>query len=236
MNLTQTCFGLAPGEAALAVATHPDDETLGAGGTLHRLAVAGIRTYVLIITCPRPPAGRPCPTATRVAEFGAACDALGVTGRTLAWAGGDAGTAPGTHLRDLVTLIESGPQVSLEAVRPALLLIPSAAGFHQDHHDVHRACFAAARPSGSQGLAPRIVLGYAGPEDAWTRAAEPQAVYVDTTASWPAKQQALTCYRSQLRDDSHPRSICRIRAIDTAAGAAVGAGMAERFTAYRMAF
>lgn len=171
-----------------------------------------------------------------MAEFNAACDALGVTGRALAWAGGDAASDPGTHLRELVTLIESGLEVSLEAMRPALLLIPSAAGFHQDHHHVHRACFAAARPGGAGRHTPRIVLGYAGPEDAWTTAAEPQTVYVDTTASWPAKHAALTCYGSQLRDDTHPRSLSRIRAIDTAAGAAVGAGMAERFACYRMAF
>ena len=47
---------------------------------------------------------------------------------------------------------------------------------------------------------------------------------------------ALAAYGSQLRDASHPRSLGRIQAIDTAAGAAIGAGMAERFTAYRMAF
>lgn len=139
-------------------------------------------------------------------------------------------------MRELVTLIESGPEISLEAARPSLLLIPSAAGFHQDHHNVHRACFAAARPGGTGRHTPSIVLGYAGPEDAWTTAAEPQTVYVDTTASWPAKQAALASYGSQLRDDTHPRSLSRIHAIDTAAGAAVGTGMAERFVAYRMAF
>jgi LmbE family N-acetylglucosaminyl deacetylase len=236
VNLPQTCFGLAAGEAALAVGTHPDDETLGAGGTLHRLAAAGIKTYVLAVTCPEPPAGRRCPPYVRIAEFSAACNALGVKGRVLAWAGGDAASDPGAHLRELVTVIESGPEVSLEAVRPALMLIPSATGFHQDHHTVHRACFAAARPGGAGRHTPRIVVGYAGPEDAWTTAAEPWTVYIDTTASWPAKQAALASYGSQLRDDTHPRSISRIRAIDTAAGAAAGTGMAERFVCYRMAF
>jgi LmbE family N-acetylglucosaminyl deacetylase len=236
VNQSLACFSLAPGEAALAVGTHPDDETLGAGGTLHRLAAAGIKTYVLTITCPAPPAGRHCPAEVRIAELNAACASLGATGHALAWPGREAARDPGANLRELVALIESGPDISLEAVRPALLLIPSATGFHQDHHHVHRACFAAARPRGAGRHTPRIVLGYAGPEDTWTTAAELWTVYVDTTASWPAKQAALTSYRSQLRDDTHPRSLSRIRAIDTAAGAAIGAGMAERFVAYRMAF
>jgi N-acetylglucosamine malate deacetylase 1 len=229
VNLPQTVFGLAPGESALAVGTHPDDETLGAGGTLHKLAAAGIKTHVLTITCPERP-------EARTAEFNAACDALGVTGRTVAWTGGDRANNPGAYLRELVTLIEQGPGVSVQAVQPAVLLIPSATGFHQHHQDVHRACFAAARPGGAARRAPRIVLGYARPEDAWTTAAEHWSVYVDTTSSWAAKQAALASYGSQLRDASHPRSLGRIQAIDTAAGAAVGAGMAERFVAYRMAF
>ena len=229
MNQSPACFGLADGESALAVATHPDDETLGAGGTLAKLAAAGIKTHVLAILCPRD-------TEARTAEVNAACDAVGVTGRAVAWAGPERAGNPGAHLRELVTLIDSGPDLSVQALRPAVLLIPSATSFHQHHQDVHRAGFAAARPGGTARHAPRIVLGYAGPEDAWTTTTEHWTVYVDTTASWPAKQAALTCYGSQLRDDSHPRSLSRIRAIDTAAGAAVGAGTAERFVAYRMAF
>ena len=229
MNQPPACFGLVPGESALAVGTHPDDETLGAGGTLAKLAAAGIKTHVLAIVCPGD-------LEARTAEFHAACDAIGVTGRAGAWAGEERAGNPGAHLRELVTLIDSGPDISVQAIRPAALLIPSATGFHQHHQDVHRACFAAARPGGAARHTPRIVLGYAGPEDAWTTAAEHWSVYVDTTASWPAKQAALASYASQLRDDSHPRSLRRIQAIDTAAGAAIGAGMAERFTAYRMAF
>jgi LmbE family N-acetylglucosaminyl deacetylase len=229
VNQNLACFGLAGGESALAVATHPDDETLGAGGTLAKLAAAGIKTHVLAVICPGD-------LEARTAEFNAACDAIGVTGRAVAWTDGERANNPGAHLRELVTLIEQGPDVSVQAARPALLLIPSAAGFHQHHQDVHRACIAAARPGGTARHTPRIVLGYAGPEDAWTATAEHWSVYVDTTASWPAKQAALAAYGSQLRDDSHPRSLNRIQAIDTAAGAAVGAGMAERFVAYRMAF
>lgn len=224
-------LGLAPGDCALVVGTHPDDESLGPGGTVARLAAAGITTHVLAVACPA--GGRPADV--RVAEFNTACDALGVARRRVAWTCGPRASAPGEHLRELVTLIESGPEVSLREAEPALLLIPAATGFHQDHQGVHRAGFAAARPGGATRRVPRIVLGYAGPEDSWTTAAELQTVYVDTTGSWGAKEKALSAYAGELRDDDHPRSISRIRVIDTAAGAAVGAGMAERFVPYRVA-
>jgi LmbE family N-acetylglucosaminyl deacetylase len=230
-------LGLAEGDTVLVVCPHPDDETLGAGGTIHRLASEGTTVHVLAVGCPPGPVpGCPGDPAVRAQEFQAACDALGVTGRLIAWASGDRAQSPGSYLRDLVTLIDSGCEISLAQTRPAALLIPSASGFHQDHHAVHRACFAAARPGGSGRPAPRIVLGFTGPDDAWSASAEQRPVFVDTTSSWPAKQHALQAYRSQLRDDAHPRSIGRIRAIDTAAGAPVGAGMAERFTPYRMAY
>jgi LmbE family N-acetylglucosaminyl deacetylase len=59
---------------------------------------------------------------------------------------------------------------------------------------------------------------------------------VDITASAETKDKALECYASQLRDPAHPRSIERIRVIDAAAGAEIGAGRAEAFTPYRMAW
>jgi LmbE family N-acetylglucosaminyl deacetylase len=85
--------------------------------------------------------------------------------------------------------------------------------------------------------APRVVLGFEGPEDwAWGRAAEGCSVVVDTTDVWAAKAKALGCYRSQMRADPHPRSTSRIHALDVALGVGIGAGTAERFLPYRMVF
>ncbi len=40
----------------LVIAPHPDDEVLGAGGTIARLAAEGERVFVAIVTEGRPPA------------------------------------------------------------------------------------------------------------------------------------------------------------------------------------
>ncbi|WP_218002140.1 hypothetical protein [Microtetraspora malaysiensis] len=131
------------------------------------------------------------------------------------------------------SLIASGTELSLAAARPALLLIPAAGGFHQDHQAVHAACFAAARAGGEAKPTPRFVLGYMGPEEVvWNAAAAAPTVYVDTTAHCPAKEAALAAHASQLREGTHPRSIPAIHAIDSATGAA----LAERFIPYRLAY
>jgi LmbE family N-acetylglucosaminyl deacetylase len=235
--MTRHPLGLTEDETVLVVCAHPDDETLGAGGTVHRLTSSGITVHVLAVCCyPDSGPGTPSDTGIRAKEFDAACDALGATRRLIAWTDDDRARSPGLYLRELVTLIDSGSDISLAAIRPAALLIPSAFSFHQDHQAVHLAGIAAARPTGLHGPAPRIVLGFEGPEDGWSAMSGHRPVYIDTTRSWPAKEQALQAHQSQLRDDTHPRSISQIHAIDTAAGVTVGFGMAERFTPYRIAW
>ncbi|WP_190132990.1 phosphoribosyltransferase family protein [Streptomyces mashuensis] len=52
-------FGLVPGNRVLIVPPHPDDETLGAGGTIARLTAEGVEVHVLAVTCyPLPPLGK----------------------------------------------------------------------------------------------------------------------------------------------------------------------------------
>ena len=222
------------------IAAHPDDETLGAGGTIARLTSVGIAVHVLAVACTTTPpdAGGSSDPAVRQAEFDAACDVLGVAERRIAWIDDDCARNPAAHLPELVALIESGPRPCLRTTRPQALLIPAGGSHHQDHQAVHQAGRAAARPGAGGHLpGPRVVLGFDGPEDrAWGHAAEGWPVMVDTTDTWAAKEKALGCYSSQLRQDPHPRSTGRIRALDIALGAGIGAQSAERFLPYRMAF
>ena len=233
-------FGVQPGDRVLVVAAHPDDETLGAGGTLARLASEGALVHVLAVACAtsQTPSGRGVGSdpAVRRAEFEAACDVLGVTDRRIAWIDNDQARNPAAYLPELVALIESGPGPCLRTTRPHTLLIPAAGSHHQDHQAVHQAGRAAAR-TGAASEHLRVVLGFEGPDDhAWAQRTERWPVVVDTGDTWPAKEKALGCYPSQMRADPHPRSTSRIHAWDVAVGASICAATAERFLPYRMAF
>ncbi|MEU7908099.1 PIG-L deacetylase family protein [Actinoplanes sp. NPDC049118] len=236
LALSDSVLGLRPDDRVLVVAPHPDDETIGPGGTLARLSATGVAVHVLCVTVRR---GRMYGGASdpflREQEFAKACAALGVRSSVIAWIDETGTVDVCNRQRELVDLIERHEEVSLATVDPVALFIPSAGGYHQDHQAVHRAGFAAARvhPAGLKPT-PRIVLGYRGVEDRWSAENESWWVHVDTTAYWPAKEEALRAYGSQMRA-AGPRSIEHVDRIDSAAGASIDVGHAESFVPYRLA-
>lgn len=225
------------GVRVLCIAPHPDDETLGCGGTLARWAAEGAEVFVLAVTVGNlPQVGALSETQTRAAEFRAACARLGMRDCEIAWADEE------KHMRldqcpqyELVKLIEDDARLSLRAVQPEVLLVPFGGGHNQDHLAVHRACFTVARPHvRALKPVPAAVLGYRIPEEAWSTAPEPAPVVVDTTDFLPTKLDAFACYGTQARPPEHPRSLEQIRRADAALGGQLGLGAAEAFTPYRV--
>jgi LmbE family N-acetylglucosaminyl deacetylase len=220
----------------LVVAPHPDDETIGPGATVARLAADGVEVHVLCVTVRASKMwGSSSEPSVREQEFGKACAALGVVTSTIAWVDETGELDISSRQRALVDLIERHEEVSLTTVQPTALFIPSAGGFHQDHQAVHRAGFAAARAH-APGLkpTPRMVLGYRGVEDRWSAGDDCWRVHVDTSEHWPAKEEALRAYSTQIRAEG-PRSIEHISAVDAATGAGLSWRYAESFVPYRLA-
>ncbi|TDD31235.1 GlcNAc-PI de-N-acetylase [Actinomadura sp. KC06] len=229
-------FGLQPPDRVLVVAAHPDDETLGMGGTIAALTDAGIGVDVLAVACTSGVMhGGVSDTEVRSREFDRACTVLQVARRRLAWIDTDRAHGLPSWPAEIVRLIESGEEVSLAASRPAALFLP-AGGHHHDHRAVHAAALAAVRPGHRPDRPlPKLVAGYDGPEDrCWSTADAARPLVVDISDYTPTKTKALRCYASQLRDDPHPRSLAKVTALDLAAGAVIGVQAAERFALYRM--
>ncbi|MEU7145427.1 PIG-L family deacetylase [Nocardia sp. NPDC046473] len=236
LESNQSILGLRPGDRALVIAPHPDDETIGPGGTIARLAAGHIEVHVLCVTVRCAPMwGSRSDPATRTEEFEKACAALGVTTATIAWVDETGELDICNRRRALVDLIERHEVASLAAVRPQALFIPSASGFHQDHQAVHAAAFAAARaqPVGLKPT-PNLVLGYRGAEERWSPRNEPWWLHVDTSDFWDAKEEALRVYDTQMRA-SGPRSIRQVQLLDAAAGSSLALAYAESFVPYRIA-
>lgn len=122
-------------ESALVVAPHPDDEVLGCGGLLVRLAEAGAAVRVLFLTdggAGEEGAARADYVARRRREAAAVADLLG-------FAGVEHTGLPDGRLAEHLEVACAALRRALLAQRPDLLLVPSPLEATRDH----RAAFAA---------------------------------------------------------------------------------------------
>ena len=225
-------------DRVLAVYAHPDDPDISCGGTLARWAAAGCA--VTVVLCTRgekgslDPAADPSELAALRTEEGAAADrALALPARSILGFGD--GEIDEAQLR--ATLVGE-----IRRVRPDVLLCPDPTavffGNHYMNHRDHRTVGWAALDAASPAAAAPLYFPEAGPAhqvgavlmsgtltvDAW----------VDVSSTLDAKIAAVTCHRSQLRDD--PDAIAAaVRRRGEEAGRQAGVGAAEGFRYLRLA-
>lgn len=222
---------------ALVVAPHADDEILGAGGLMTRLAAEGWDVQVLFMTMSgyqSAARGDRSTTADVEAEAGEALRVVGVAGHDVLFRGEE------RHLqldavaqKFLIEFIDHG----LRRLRPGLVLMPCAGHYHQDHQATNRACVAALRPApdGQRPLVP-TVLAYGHAHGGWGGApyAFQPSVFADITAQMETKLRALAAYGSQLCEPPHPRSLQGVRDHAASWGAFSGTRYAEPFECIRL--
>ncbi|MEV1248429.1 PIG-L deacetylase family protein [Nonomuraea sp. NPDC050022] len=136
-------------DRVLLVSPHADDEVLGCGGLLARLADDGCDVHVLYLAVDgMSHYGLAGPTTfpQRTAEIEKVSELLGF-GYEIAYGDRQLTERLDTvGLRELVDLL----QERMDRLRPDLLLLPSGDDYDQDHAATFRAGFAAARPIGGQ--------------------------------------------------------------------------------------
>jgi N-acetylglucosamine malate deacetylase 1 len=222
--------------SVLVIAPHPDDETFGCGGTIAALAASGMDVYVQLIVQHAINTGSPASVdviVDRGKEFEQACSKLGVSGHHVLIANGDFRDTLHTNTARLVATIESGSPISIDRVKPTLVLLPARGAFHQDHQVAHQAAFAACRHRGVGHYTPPVILGYQCPEDSWSSGPEQATCSVDVTQHYGQKQAAIDCYQNQTKSDPHLRSPSGMEKADAVQGAAIGVAYAESFVTYR---
>jgi LmbE family N-acetylglucosaminyl deacetylase len=233
----------------LLVSPHPDDETLGCAGTIARVKQLGGEVYCRVGTWggihqyTEDPVGpgadspglRWVSGSERRAEFEEVMRLLDVDG----W---DALLDDDAHMaldvvpqKQLVTALDRGGPLSLDALRPTLLLIP-ARSFNQDHDALFRACLAASRPQwqpSSRHVVPQV-LAYDNGTAYWsdTPGAFTPSVFVDISDVLDLKVKAVALYSSQLRAVESAESACITQA--RAYGRRIGCVAAEAFHPLRL--
>lgn len=225
MDFVPAMFG-----RTLVIAPHPDDEVLGCGGTMARLAAAGVETYVAVVTEGKPPA-YPREGVEKVKEeAGRAHALLGVT--ETHWLG-----LPAAALAETVHATLNAALYGLVSrLRPRTLLIPFSGDIHIDHQLIFASSLVAARPHHENY--PELILAYETlSETNWnapylTPAFTPN-VFVDISGELERKLEAMRCFASQVRSAPHERSIETLTALATLRGATVLKRAAEAFVLVR---
>ena len=210
----------------LVISAHPDDETIGAGGTLLRHRDAGDEISWCIVTQAYSPEWsnetiqRHRQQTERVAEY------LGV--KTMRLCG-----FPTVKLNTIPTMeLVSSIQRVVDEVRPEVVYSTSAIDINLDHVIVHQATLVATRPL--PGSSVRRLLSY---EIASTsRFGVPgfqPTVYVDITDYLDRKLEMMSFYETELKAYPHPRSLEALRLSALERGVGVGLGAAEAFQLIR---
>ncbi|WGH78707.1 PIG-L deacetylase family protein [Jannaschia ovalis] len=216
----------------LVVAPHPDDEVLGAGGLMARLADAGRAVHVAVVTRGMAPDFPDSLIETVRAEARRAHAHLGVTE---------------THWLDLpAARLGEVPHGEVNAkigalvrdVAPGLMLVPHVGDIHLDHQLIFLSSLVAARPH--QADYPATILAYETlSETNWNApylspGFLPQ-VFADITQTIDRKLEAFAMFESQVRAAPHERSIETIRALATLRGGTVHRAACEAFVLIRHA-
>jgi len=216
---------------ALIIAPHPDDETLGVGGTIKRLSDSGIAVSVLTVAAHMPPLYSAKVHETTVREARAAQNILGVSEGIFL-------DNPAVLLGD-IPVPEFNKMIGehVDRIRPDILLMPYY-DRHIDHRMVFDACMVAARPVGS-GTNIKLVVAYETISETHWNAPhiEPNFTpnfFVDITGQIDAKIEAMSEFQSQLHPFPGPRSVEALRALALFRGSQAGYGYAEALHIIRM--
>jgi len=212
----------------LIIAAHPDDEVLGCGGTMARLAQAGNAVSVLILGEGATSRDNAPPHAAHDLTLACqkACATLGV--RDIALAGMPDNRFDTIPLLDIAKRIEA----EIERVNPVHLYTHHGGDLNTDHAIAFRAALIAARPAPGNTL--REMRTFEIPsstEWAFGRFAPPfnPNVFVDISATLDLKLAAMTLYKSETRPAPHPRSPQALQAAAQQRGSTAGFTAAEAF-------
>lgn len=216
---------------ALVVAPHADDEVLGVGGTIARLATRGWHVSVLVVTKPMAPRF-PLELAERIrGEALAAHEILGVA---------DTRFLEGFPAAGLDTQSESvlndAMSAQVAAIRPDWVFAPHPGDMHFDHRFVFNAIMVACRPIGP--AYPRRIFAYETlSETNWNApyASTPflPNTYVDISLHLEAKLRAMSAFASQIKTSPNERSLEGIQSLATMRGATAHMVAAEAFVSVR---
>jgi N-acetylglucosamine malate deacetylase 1 len=214
-------------ETVLAVVAHPDDEVLGAGGTLARHAAKGDAVHIVFLADGVGARGEDkAAVERRVKAARLAASALGA--REPEFLGLPDNRLDRLELLDIVQPIEN----AIRKIAPHTIYTHHAGDLNIDHVLCHRAVLTACRPlPGATVL--RIYAMEVASSTEWSGDAFTPTHFVDIADTLQAKRHALEAYAEEMRPFPHARSYEAVDALAIWRGASAGLRAAEAFVVVR---
>lgn len=224
----------------LIIAPHPDDEVIGCGGLISKMKENGGRVYVLFLTVGDTEDFSENGFSSkkeRLRETDQVADFLGYDDYTIAFGSNS------HHLRldqesqlELINMIERKSQLSIEKLKPNIVMFPAVQNYNQDHRAAAQAAFAACRPAFEKyKYQPQMVFSYEVAADQWNldRLFIPNFFARLSDSHLTKKIAALKLYKSQFRRRANPRSPKALQGLASLRGAQSGSNLAEAFYCHR---
>jgi N-acetylglucosamine malate deacetylase 1 len=227
-------IGLSQLRRIAVIAPHAEDEVIGCGGLLAKVASTEISTYVIFMAVDDRRTrndGSDASYQEQVAEIGAVSRLLGFSWEILFDNEGLTNKLDTVPLQELTELFEA----TLHDYRPELLLLPTA-GSNQEDRRICEAGLAAVRADERRTghwVVPQI-MGY---EQAALRLAcgiaQDFAAFIDISEQINAKLEALTLYKTRAAPPPGIRSVEGVRALAKLRGAQIDVPYAEALHVFR---
>lgn len=219
-------------KCALVISAHPDDETLGLGGTLALLAASGWAVKPIIV------AGH------AIVRHGSSTEADERMRNCCRRACVKLGIEPPAFLNLPNQRLDTLSQVDInrmledliERLQPHTVFTHFHGDINRDHQILYESTMVATRPK--PDCCVRRVLVYTAPSSTdWIpfttgRVFTPNW-YVDIESVIERKLDALECYPSELPEPPHPRSLTMLKRYAELCGSRVGYRFAEEFMLIR---
>jgi LmbE family N-acetylglucosaminyl deacetylase len=216
----------------LAIGPHPDDVELGCGGTLAKLADTGHSVFILHMS--------QGPTSRGELELDQILDIKSETKAKANRAAQILG-AEDVFLCDFPdNAFDTTPIINLAAIverhiklcKPDIIYGPWVGDLNQDHSRLAHAIHIATRPFNGTNVATYAYEVLSSSEWTMLEPFKPNT-YVDISNYMDQKQDAVSCYDTEVNDFPHPRSHESIKALAMKRGSESGLMRAEAFQLIR---
>ena len=207
------------------MSAHPDDETLGAGGTLAKHAAFGHEIHVCVVTTAYTPDWPEEALQLSHAQAMEALKCLGIQDVSfLQFPTVKLNAVPGKELNDRIADF-------INKVDPQVVYAPFPGDLNSDHGIVARSTAIAVRPVA--GTRRSLLYFETLSSTEWGRmflqSSFAPNLYVDICSTLELKLKAASCYDSEIRQFPHPRSIEGIKTLAKLRGMESGLNAAEAF-------